>query len=472
MSRVVMVVIVVALAFISRASGAGREPLIIEHVHLLPMTADGAAIDDATVIISDGRITAISAGLVARGSKPRGARRIDGRGKWLLPGFADMHVHIGNDRMLRLYLGNPSIADGTTTTQEYLTPFIANGITQVFNLSAMSESIAQASDVETGRVLGPHIANAAMIDGSPPMWPLGMTSVAATPEDGRQVVREAHASGYGFIKVYSRLSLETFTAIVAESRKLNMRVVGHIPQRGKGITEKFFQPGFDMVAHAEEFAQHTWPPDHAAIPRYVEMAKHNGTWLTATLTTNERIVEETARPQTLARRQDLRHLPPLQYDFVVNKNPYSAQSGDQRLNYVRQVSDFNFELVRAFNAAGVPVLTGTDAPVPGVAPGFALHDEFEALARAGLSNLQILQGTTRLPAEWLRTIDDRGTLEVGKRADLVLLDANPLQDIGNTRRIAAVIFNGHYLSRAHLDREMAALAARNPSQPAISETDP
>ena len=458
------------LALLAAAALGAGAPLVIEHVHVLPMTAGGATLYDATVIITEGRISSITTG--AQVDKPRGARRIDGRGKWLLPGFSDMHVHIGNDRMLRLYLGDPKIADGAVETQDYLTPFIANGVTQVFNLSAMSESVGQRSDVEAGRVLGPHIANAAMIDGSPPSWPVGMTYVAATPEDGRQAVRDAQASGYEFIKVYSRLSLESFTAIVDEARQRGMRVIGHIPQREKGITAKFFQPGFGMVAHAEEFAQHTSPPDHAAIPAYVEMSKRNDTWLTATLTLDERIVEVVVHPESLATRGDLRHLPPLQYRLVVEHNPYVERHDPGLADYVRRVVAFNTELVRAFDAAGIPVLTGTDSPVPGVAPGFSLHDEFETMSRAGVSNLRILEATTRLPAQWLGTLPDRGTVETGKRADLVLLDANPLEAITNTRRITAVIFNGRYLPRAELDRQMAALAARNPGRPPASVAAP
>jgi imidazolonepropionase-like amidohydrolase len=128
---------------------------------------------------------------------------------------------------------------------------------------------------------------------------------------------------------------------------------------------------------------------------------------------------------------------------------------------VQNVVDFNRRLVSAFVAAGIPVLAGTDAPVPGLVPGFSLHDELEALARAGLDNRRVLESTTRLPAEWLGTIGDRGTVEAGKRADLVLLDANPLDDIANTRKIAAVIRDGYYLPRRELERRMAVLAARN-----------
>jgi hypothetical protein len=434
------------------------DPLIITHVTVLPMTPDAAPLTDVTVTIRDGRIASIAP---ASKDLARGTRRIDGRGKWLMPGFSDMHMHLENDRMGRLHVGDPSLPDGTFELEDALTPYLANGVLQVFNLSSMSETIGQQVEVESGRVLGPHIATAAMIDGSPPMWPLGMTRAAATPEDGRQAVRDARAEGYQFIKVYSKLTLETFSAIVDEARQQHMRVVGHIPQRGQGITEKFFVPGFDLVAHAEEFAQHTDPPDHAAIPRYADMSKRNGTWLVATLSLDERIVEEIRDPDSLQRRDELRHMHPRAYQMVTRDNPYTKDRSAGRIAYVQNVVDFNCPLVKAFVAAGVPVLTGTDAPVPGVAPGFALHDEFESLSRCGMSNAQILESTTRWAAEWLGTLADRGTVEAGKRADFVLLDANPLENIANTRRIAGVIVGGHYLSRAELDRRLKKLAEAN-----------
>jgi imidazolonepropionase-like amidohydrolase len=314
--------------------------------------------------------------------------------------------------------------------------------------------------VEAGRALGPHIFMAVMIDGDPPVWPFGMTHVAATPEAGRQAVRDAAADGYQLIKAYSRLNLETFSAIVEEARSRKMRVIGHIPGREQHITAKFFQPGFDMVAHAEEFAMQTFPPSVEAIPAYVDMAKRNGTWLTATLTTNERLLEETAHPETLRNRPELRYLLPAVYDVAVNRNPYVAQASPDRIQFLQRVVDFNRQLVPAFVAAGIPVLTGTDTPVPGLAPGFSLHDEFEALSRAGMTNRQVLEGTTRLPSDWLGVLADRGTVEAGKRADLLLLDGDPLVDIRNTRRIAAVIVGGRYLSRPTLDQRMKDLEAR------------
>jgi imidazolonepropionase-like amidohydrolase len=306
---------------------------------------------------------------------------------------------------------------------------------------------------------------AAMIEGSPSAWPVGRTRVATTPEDGRQAVRDAAAEGYDFIKVYSHLDLDTFSAIVEEARRLKMRVVGHIPQRGKGITEQFFQPGYDLVAHAEEFAQQTNPPAVDAIPRYVEMSKRNGTSLIATLTVDDRILEQASHPESLRARPEVRLLPREMQGVWLDHNPYVAQGSPGYIGYVQRIIQFNGELIKAFSVAGIPVLAGTDSGIPGIAPGFALHDELEAMAAAGLGNEQVLEGTTRLACEWLGVAGDRGTIESGKSADLLLLNADPLENVSNTRKIAAVIVRGRYLPRPELDRMLAKVSERNASKP-------
>lgn len=433
--------------------------LVIEHVTVIPMTENGASLPDRAVVIEDGRIVAIVP-TDDLADIPE-ATRIDGSGKWLIPGLSDMHVHIGNDRLLRLLLNRSTPADGASAIEDFFLPFIANGVLQIFDLAAMSETVGQRIEIESGRVLGPHIAMAAMIDGADPIWPLGMTRIALTPEDGRQAVRDAAAESYRFVKVYSHVDLPTFTAIVEEARAQNMRVIGHIPQRGQDIAGSFFQPGFDLVVHAEELAQQTATPDETAIPAYVEMARRNDTWLIATLTVNERILEIARNPETLQSRDELHILSPAFYAFSVDHNPYAARAGENFASYARQIVQFNRPLVRAFADAGIPILTGTDAGAPGVAPGLSLHDEFEALAEAGLGSYSILEGSTRLPAEWLGVADDRGTVAVGMRADLVMLDANPLVDISNTRRISAVIRDGRYLSREDLNARMNELVQRN-----------
>ncbi len=244
-----------------------------------------------------------------------------------------------------------------------------------------------------------------------------------------------------------------------EARRLKLPTIGHLPERMKGQTEKFFQPGFGMVAHAEEFAQRTAMPAIDAIPQYVAMMKRNGAWLTATLTLDERLLEATMNPETLGARPEIRVVHPMWREIVIHHNPYVAAASPQRIEFLQAIVDFNQELVRAFVAAGIPVVAGTDAQVPGVVPGFSIHDEIAALARAGMTNLQALEAATRLPCEWLGVSAQRGTVEAGKQADLLLLDANPLEDLGNSRRISAVVLGGRYLSRAFLDQKMHELAA-------------
>jgi hypothetical protein len=244
---------------------------------------------------------------------------------------------------------------------------------------------------------------------------------------------------------------------VDEARKLHMPVVGHIPQREKGLTEKFFQPGFGMVAHAEEFAQQTKVPAESDIPDFVAMAKRNGTWLTGTLSLDERIVEAASHPEMLKARPEMRFLSPPLYAMTTEHNTYVRNGNPTFVAYVCSIVAFNKKLIPAFEAAGIPVLAGTDTPVPGMVPGFALHDELEAMARYGLSNKEVLEGATRLPAEWLGVAGDRGVIAVGKRADLLLLDADPLVDVANTRKIAAVIVAGRFLPRSELDQGMKAL---------------
>jgi imidazolonepropionase-like amidohydrolase len=441
-----------SVAMITPSMGA---ELTIEHVNVIPMAPGTDVLPNVTMLIRNGRIEWMKRASDA--TAVPSATKIDGRGKWLMPALADMHVHLENDRLLRLYTKDANIPTGTVRTEDALVPYVANGVLQIAVLTAMPETIAQRIEVDSGRALGPHIALAAMIDGTPPVWPVGMTRVAANASDGRQAVRDAAAEGYEIIKVYERLDLNTFSAICNEAGKLNMKVVGHLPQNGKGLTERFFVPGFSMIAHAEELAQQTNPPAVDAISAYARWAKRSGTWLTSTLTTDHRILEAMSQPETLRSRPEIRYLEPHLRTMALQNNPYAHDVSAERIAYVQRIVDFNNVLIAAFAREGIPIVAGTDALVPGVVPGFSLHDELEALANAGLTNRQALDSATRLPAEWLGTIDDRGIVAAGKRADLLLLEGNPLADIKNTRRIAAVIVGGKLYSRSELNARMEGL---------------
>jgi imidazolonepropionase-like amidohydrolase len=444
------------IAALCSASQARAEDQLIRHVTVVTMDTKGRVEPNRDVLIANGTIVKIAAGGTIRAA---GARPVDGRGKWLMPGLIDMHTHVENERLLRLYGKTSTPPDGTLDKDDIFLPFIANGVVQLLALSAMPETVRQAQAIERGDVLGPRIALAPMIDGARPLLPEGISVSASTPESGRKAVRDAAAQGMKFVKVYSGLDLPTFEAVLDQAKRHDMRVAGHIPQRNSGQTARFLVPGFGLVAHAEEFAQQTREPDEAAIPAYVAMAKASGTWLVGTLSLNDRIVEMMRDPSTLKRRSELNYLSPWLYAASTQFNPYVARADAGSIASLGKVVAFNRKLVKAFDEAGIPVLAGSDAPVPGVVPGFSLHDELEAMAAAGLSNRTVLENATRRSAEWLREAAS-GTVAVGKRGDLILLDADPLADVANTRQIAAVFIQGRMLDRAEIDRRMARLKAR------------
>ncbi len=428
--------------------------LFIRDVTIIPMTGAKKKVPHVTVEIANGKIISIQKFSTKHKCKDN---CIDGRGKWLIPGLTDAHVHLENDRMLQLYMNLPAKPEGAVTTADMVLPFIANGVTQVFNLSAMSESFEQQKEIKSGKTVGPRIINAFMIDGEKPILPEGMSHSVSNPEEGRDAVKKAFNDGYDIIKIYSLVDFETFRAIIDEANKHNMRVLGHIPGRNQNETGKYFMPGFGAVAHAEEFAMQTQNPDESKIPEYVEMSKRNNTALISTLTLDDNILAETSDPSSLKSRKDLSYLNPMLQMIVQEHNPYVAQASPERTGWLQSIVKFNQVLVKEFSKAGIPILAGTDSPVPGVAPGFSLPDELEALNKAGLTPYQALYSATKAPCDWLGNKAKCGSIAKGHNADLVLLDSDPTAKISNIRKISAVILNGKVIYKSELDEKLTVL---------------
>jgi imidazolonepropionase-like amidohydrolase len=187
--------------------------------------------------------------------------------------------------------------------------------------------------------------------------------------------------------------------------------------------------------------------------------------LVPTLTVDHRILEQTLDPGTLRTRPEIRYVHPLVQRVWSQRNPYVGHNTPERIAQLCATIEFNARIVRAFVTAGLPVLAGTDSLVPGVVAGVALHDELAALVAAGLTPYQALDAATRAPSVWMGVAGDRGTVEVGKRADLLLLDADPLADIANTRRIAGVVVSGRWLPRREIDARLDELVQRYTAAP-------
>lgn len=426
-----------------------KRAFVIKNVNVITMTSPNNLLRNATVIIKNSRIDAFNSTI------PNDAETIDGKGKWLIPGLIDMHVHVPTDFSVGKKLPTQA-PDITFNTQDIMTPFIANGVTTIFNLNANAASFSQRKEVEKGNVIGPRMALAALINGGE-----GDGRIANTPDDGRQAVRDAKVEGYEFIKPYSRLNRETYGAIVDEAYKQGLKTVGHIPNAFQGKLEEAFVPHFGMVAHAEEFSKHAKDFSDEEAKHFAMLAKENGTWLSPTLVTMVWIANQQHSLDSLKALPALQYVHPLLKSKWLTANNYNRNSTPERAAYSDKMVKFHFQLVRVCKEAGVPIVAGTDAGTSGVVGGFSLHDELELLQEAGLTSEEALSSSTRLPAIWLGLDSEIGTIEEGKLADLILLDANPFDNVKNARKIAGVFVNGQWLDKAKLKAMLTDLSKRN-----------
>ena len=478
---VVRYLLLVSLAAVSACTSAVRGGPVLSSADLALAHAtvvdveNGRLIADQTVLITGNRITAV--GPSRSVAVPSGARVIDARGKYLIPGLWDMHAHVLFEGM-----------DG------YLALLVANGITGIREMGnspmPLDEIRRARREIATGDRLGPRfIASGVLVDGPHSKWEDGV-ALADTPERGRAVVDSLAAAGADFIKVYNYLRPEVYRAIVERAAARQIPVAGHVPILVPAIEasnagQRSFEHlvGLDQGCSAEEEAliaiareeleaiargdaagaddiERQWlrhmlaTQDTARCRALIEQLARNRTWQTPTLVN---IRTKCVDPTSLARGDHLAYVPTFVRDWWVAAIREGSDA-DSPENQDR--CRLRIALVGAMDRAGVPLLAGSDAANPFVVWGFSLHEELTLLVEAGLSPLEALQATTLNPARYLEAIDSLGSVAPGRLADLVLLDANPLEDIRNTQRIAGVVLNGRYLDRQALDELLAQEASR------------
>ncbi len=427
-------------------------PLVIENVTVIDVT--GAPVQThRTVIVKDGHIE----GIYEFKRTQKGALRINGTGKFLIPGLWDMHVHT-------------VFGDWFPRGKEIALPlFIANGVTGVRDMGGELDVLqAWRKEIAAGTLLGPRmIISGPMLDGPQPRFP---SSVAiTTPDDGRRAVDDLKRRGVDFIKLQSLIPRDAVFAIADEARKQGIPFVGHVPDsvraaEASNAGQKSFEHLIGIFEGSspleDEFLKGpktetkflaTYDPVRASA-LFALLAK-NHTWQCPTLVWE--------RGGNLIDLADFSHDPRAKYVPAYWKDVtwkrfteeiVREYNTDDRITRQRFVAK-ELEVVKAMHAAGIQFLAGTDtAPGVYIFPGFSLHEELQRFVAAGFTPLEALQTATLNPATFLGIADRVGTVEKGKLADLVLLDDNPLDDIRNTQKITAVVANGRYLSRADLDR--------------------
>jgi imidazolonepropionase-like amidohydrolase len=411
--------------------------ILIENVNVLAMDSDQVLAEQA-VVIEGGKITAV--GSLAATTIPAGSFRIDGKGKYLIPGLVDVHVHLH--------------ANPPDEQRDLLELFVANGVTTIVNLRGTPQILALRSTIAQDSVLGPTLYTAGPYVNEP---------TVTMPDEVERAVVEQKQAGYDFIKLHGNLSRDAYARLMAVARREGIRVVGHAP-RNLGV-EAMFEEGQYAVAHAEEFIYDRSNSSREVIdiereiPQLARRMAERRIWLMPNLTAFHTIALMIRDLDAILARPEMRYLPrSVQQGWGPTTNPYTARFAKDRYPSIIGYHALLQRLTREFHQAGVRLLVGTDAMNTGVVPGSSAHDELEELVAAGLTPFEALRAATTNAAEFLTRDEQRGTIAPGQNADLVLLDANPMESIANTRRIDGVMLRGRWLSKNDIRVMLNALA--------------
>ena len=438
------------------AGTPNAQPLLLRNVRVIDMvtTQDPRQAD---VVIQDGRIAAIvepGKALIAR------AREIDGKGRFLIPGLAEMHAHL------------PTNSDQRALTEDLLALFVANGVTNIRSMLGDRWHLTLRQELADGKVFGPRLfAGAPSLNGS----------TAPDPETGARLAREYAAAKFDFLKLHPGLKREVFDAIVKTSREVGVPFAGHVSD-AVGI-EHALASKQAAVDHLDGYliglADENCRRQHAAgffgiglvdcmdpscIRPLVELTLSAGTWNVPTQSFLQGYAYPPASVEALRQRPEMKYLPrataqnwiDARARFIAAQSPTAAQ-------FARFI-ELRHQLIRALHEAGAPLLIGSDTPQIFNVPGFATHDELAEFVKAGLPARVALQAATVNVARHFQREREFGAIAVGQAADFVLLEANPLENIGNTRRIAGVMVRGRWLDRAELNTLLARIAARQASR--------
>jgi imidazolonepropionase-like amidohydrolase len=406
-------------------------------VNVVPMDRE-RILESQTLIVRDGVIDRV--GDNGQVDVPEGALVIEGEGRYLMPGLIDMHVHIKEENELLLF-----VANGVTTVRDMW------GTTGFQLRLGFPDQLDLRERINQGQLFGPTIyAAGPIMEGPPPTMPL--MPVFETPKEAEKSVVWQAAEGYDFIKVYDQLSVETYRAILEIAQEHGLPVIGHAPKQ-VGLDD-VLTGGQVSIEHLTGYLD----PDAAdfVIPEdkltyYADLTRESGVWNCPTIGIHQKLVPDEQIEQ-LERQPGMDYISPRMrviwtLFFRGSRQNITYEGSD----YPARIAEIYTRMTRALHEAGARVILGTDAGNPYVVPGFSLHDELRYLVQAGFTPYEAIEAGTRNAAEALGKLDEFGTVAEGKRADMILVEENPLEDAANVGKRAGVMLRGTWLPEAQLE---------------------
>lgn len=448
--RPITLFVAAAALAVAVPSGAQEPPTVVAftNVNVVPMDRE-RVLANQTVVVRDGRIAEI--GPAARVRVPDDALRIDGRGRYLVPGVAEMHAHIPG--------GNASPA----WVERVLFLYLANGVTTIRGMLGGPSHLTLRDRAARGEILSPTIYTSG---------PSFNGNSATSPEVARRMVEEQRAAGYDFLKIHPGVPRVAFDTMAATAQRVGIRFSGHVPLE-VGL-ERALEARYASIDHLDGYLEwlagmprgpSQWfglnlagRVNESRIAQAARITREAGVWVVPTEALMESYVGSEP-PEEMARWPGMEYLPAAMVRQWIQQLTNFRSQGAWTPERAERFLAIRKRLIRELHAAGVGILLGSDAPQVMNVPGFSIHRELRSYVAAGLTPYQALETGTRNVARFFGAEREFGTVEAGKRADLVLLDADPLADIGNFRRQAGVMVGGRWLPREEVERRLATIAA-------------
>jgi imidazolonepropionase-like amidohydrolase len=413
------------------------------NVNVLPMDRD-TVLTGQSVVVRAGEIVEIGAASAIR--IPDGAVRVDGQGKFLMPTLAEMHAHI------------PAGKDPDSTVERTLFLYAANGLGTIRGMLGDPRHLQYRERVAKGELFSPRIYTSG---------PSFNATSATSPEVAAKMVEEQKAAGYDLLKIHPGVSRAAFDALDAKADELKIPFAGHVPLE-VGL-QRALEAKYHSIDHLDGYVEALAKEpltsqffglnlinqiDESRIPSLVATTKAAGVWQVPTQVLMDSLLSEQSADE-MAKWPEMKYVPAeMLKTWIDQKNGIStkAPAADrQKFLLLRR------KIMKALFDGGVPFALGSDAPQWWNVPGFSAHRELKSLVAAGFTPFQALQTGTVNPARYFGTSASTGTVARGMRADLLLLDANPLTDVGNTTKIAGVMLNGRWMSRQEIDKRLKEL---------------